>query len=109
VQMFFHAFMHENALNPLVFPSLKQFETEIVAMVANMLHGDGRVVGAVITLCAHTQAGLSNRCCLSTVSQSVCQSVSLSVCWSLFEARFSGTYFAVQAMKMATYSQSLAY
>ena len=47
VQMFFHAFMHENALNPLVFPSLKQFETEIVAMVANMLHGDGRVVGSV--------------------------------------------------------------
>jgi len=55
--------------------------------------------------CAHAQAGLSNRCCLSTVSQSV----SLSVCRSLFEARFSGTYFAVQAMKMATYSQSLAY
>ena len=47
VQMFFHSFMHENALNPLVFPSLKQFETEIVAMVANMLHGDGRVVGSV--------------------------------------------------------------
>lgn len=47
VQMFFHAFMHENALNPLVFPGLKQFETEVVAMVANMLHGDERVVGSM--------------------------------------------------------------
>lgn len=47
VQMFFHAFLHENALNPMVFPSLKQFETEIVAMVASMLHGDGGVVGGV--------------------------------------------------------------
>ena len=47
IQMFFHAFMHENALNPMVFPSLKQFETEVVAMVANMLHGDGDVVGSV--------------------------------------------------------------
>lgn len=47
VQLFFHAFMHENALNPLVFPGLKQFETEVVAMVANMLHGDERVVGSM--------------------------------------------------------------
>ena len=47
VQQFFHAFMHENALNPLVFPSLKQFETEVVAMVANMLHGDEKVVGSM--------------------------------------------------------------
>jgi len=30
VQMFFHAFMHKNALNPLVFPSLKQFETGLL-------------------------------------------------------------------------------
>lgn len=47
VHMYFHAFMHENALNPLVFPSLRQFEVETVAMVANMLHGDGRCVGTV--------------------------------------------------------------
>ena len=47
VQIYFHAFMHENALNPLVFPSLRQFEVETVAMVANMLHGDGRCVGTV--------------------------------------------------------------
>ena len=47
VRMFYRAFMHENALNPLVFPSLRRFETEIVAMVAHMLHGDGGVVGNV--------------------------------------------------------------
>lgn len=47
VKMFFHAFMHENALSPMVFPSLCRFETEIVAMVADMLHGDGAVVGSV--------------------------------------------------------------
>ncbi len=47
VQMFFHAFMHDNALNPMVFPSLRQFEVETVAMVANMLNGDGGVVGSV--------------------------------------------------------------
>ena len=47
VKMFFHAFMHENALNPLVFPSLRQFEVETVAMVANMLNGDGNCVGSV--------------------------------------------------------------
>ena len=47
VKMFFHAFMHENALNPLVFPSLRQFEVETVAMVANMLHGDGDCVGSI--------------------------------------------------------------
>ena len=47
VDMFLHAFMHENALNPLVFPSLRQFEVETVAMVANMLHGDSQCVGSI--------------------------------------------------------------
>jgi sphinganine-1-phosphate aldolase len=47
VDMFLHAFMHENALNPLVFPSLRQFEVETVAMVADMLHGDSQCVGSV--------------------------------------------------------------
>ena len=45
--MFFHSFMHENALNPLVFPSLRQFEVELVAMTAWMLHGEDGVVGNV--------------------------------------------------------------
>ena len=47
VDMFLHAFMHENALNPLVFPSLRQFEVETVSMVANMLHGDSQCVGSI--------------------------------------------------------------
>lgn len=47
VQMFFHAFMHENALNPMVFPGLKCFETEIVSMVGHMLHAGIGVVGGV--------------------------------------------------------------
>ena len=47
VDMFYKAFLHENALNPLVFPSLRRFETEIVAMVADMLHGDRQCVGSV--------------------------------------------------------------
>lgn len=47
VDMFHKAFLHENALNPLVFPSLRKFETEIVAMVADMLHGDRQCVGSV--------------------------------------------------------------
>ena len=47
VNMFLHAFMHENALNPLVFPSLRQFEVETIAMVANMLHSDSQCVGSI--------------------------------------------------------------
>ena len=45
--MYYHSFMHENALNPMVFPSLCRFEVETVAMAAHMLHGDGAVVGSV--------------------------------------------------------------
>ena len=47
VKMFFHAFMHENALNPMVFPGLKRFETEIVSMVGHMLHASAGAVGGV--------------------------------------------------------------
>jgi sphinganine-1-phosphate aldolase len=47
VKEFFNAFLHENALNPMVFPSLLKFETEVVAMTANMLHGDSKVVGSL--------------------------------------------------------------
>ena len=45
--MFSHAFIHENALSPLLFPSLRQFEVEIVAMTAWMLNGSAGVVGGV--------------------------------------------------------------
>lgn len=47
VQMFYKAFLHENALNPLIFPSLRTFEVETVSMVADMLHGDASCVGSV--------------------------------------------------------------
>ena len=47
VRMFYHAFLHENALNPMVCPSLARFETETVAMAAGMWHGNERVVGSV--------------------------------------------------------------
>ena len=45
--VFFYAFMHENALNPLVFPSLRQFEVEVVAMTAWMLNGSDGIVGNI--------------------------------------------------------------
>lgn len=35
-------FLHENALNPFAFPSLLRMEQEIVAMAADLLHGDPR-------------------------------------------------------------------
>ncbi|XP_006825455.1 sphingosine-1-phosphate lyase-like [Saccoglossus kowalevskii] len=47
VKEFHHAFMHENALNPMMFPSLRRFETEIVSMCADMLNGDEKVVGSL--------------------------------------------------------------
>lgn len=47
VQMFHTAFLHKNALNALVFPSLRKFETETVAMVADMLHGSADCVGNI--------------------------------------------------------------
>jgi sphinganine-1-phosphate aldolase len=38
-------FFSENALNPTAFPSLRRFETEVVMMAADLLGGDGEVVG----------------------------------------------------------------
>jgi len=35
-------FLHENALNPFAFPSLLRMEQEIVAMAADLFHGDAR-------------------------------------------------------------------
>jgi sphinganine-1-phosphate aldolase len=39
-------FAHLNRLNPTSFPSLRKFETEIVSMCADLLHGDVNVVGS---------------------------------------------------------------
>lgn len=38
-------FFFENGLNPSAFPSLRKFETEVVAMSAALVHGDAGVVG----------------------------------------------------------------
>jgi len=40
-------FFSENGLNPAAFPSLRKFETEIVAMAASLLGGDDHTVGTV--------------------------------------------------------------
>ncbi|KAL4218090.1 hypothetical protein ACF0H5_022826 [Mactra antiquata] len=45
VKEFFHGFMHENALNPMIYPALRLMETEVVSMTASMLHGNREVVG----------------------------------------------------------------
>lgn len=42
-------FFAENGLNPTAFPSLRRFETEVVAMVASLLGSDGSVVGNMTT------------------------------------------------------------
>jgi sphinganine-1-phosphate aldolase len=38
-------FFSENGLNPMAFPSLRRFETEVVAMTADLLGGDEGTVG----------------------------------------------------------------
>ena len=38
-------FFSENGLNPMAFPSLKRFEAEVVAMIADLLGGDGQTAG----------------------------------------------------------------
>ena len=47
VKEIFETFAHGNALNPLMFPSLKKYETEVISMTAGMLNGDAKVVGAM--------------------------------------------------------------
>ncbi|KAK2150178.1 hypothetical protein LSH36_419g01016 [Paralvinella palmiformis] len=47
IRLFYEAFMHENALNPLMFPNLRRFENEIISMTSEMMHGDHDVVGSL--------------------------------------------------------------
>lgn len=42
-------FLSENALNPAAFPSIKQMETEVVAMAAHLLGGDEHTCGSFTT------------------------------------------------------------
>lgn len=43
----YQAFSSANGLNPGAFKSLKRFESEIIEMVASLLHGDDQVCGVV--------------------------------------------------------------
>lgn len=45
VKEFHHGFLHENALNPMLFPSLRKMETEVVRMTASMLNGGDDALG----------------------------------------------------------------
>ncbi|PJH75761.1 MAG: aspartate aminotransferase family protein, partial [Anaerolineae bacterium CG_4_9_14_0_8_um_filter_58_9] len=45
----FTMFFAENGLNPTAFPSLRKFETEVVAMTAALLGGDQNVCGNITT------------------------------------------------------------
>ncbi len=40
-------YLYENALNPFRFPSLRQFEVDVVTMAAGLLHGDEQTGGAM--------------------------------------------------------------
>lgn len=44
-QQAYDLFFAENGLNPTAFPSLRKFETDVVAMVASLLSSDGTIVG----------------------------------------------------------------
>jgi glutamate/tyrosine decarboxylase-like PLP-dependent enzyme len=43
------SFLTENGLDPTVFPSMLRVETDVVRMMANLLHGDENVVGHLTT------------------------------------------------------------
>jgi glutamate/tyrosine decarboxylase-like PLP-dependent enzyme len=43
------SFLTENGLDPTVFPSMLKLETDVVRMIANLLHGDENVVGHLTT------------------------------------------------------------
>ena len=43
------SFLTENGLDPTVFPSMLKVETDVVRMLANLLHGDQNVVGHLTT------------------------------------------------------------
>lgn len=47
LQRAYTLFFAENGLNPAAFPSLRKFETEVVAMTASLLGGDENTVGTM--------------------------------------------------------------
>ncbi len=45
----YDAFFSSNALNPMAFPSLRRFETEVLAMACALLHGGPEAAGSMTT------------------------------------------------------------
>lgn len=43
----YNMFFTENALNPISFPSLKRFESEVVSMIGDLMHGDENITGSM--------------------------------------------------------------
>ncbi len=43
----YYLFFHENGINPVAYQSLRKFETEVVSMTNDLLHGDEKVVGSL--------------------------------------------------------------
>lgn len=43
----YNRFFSENGLNPMTFPSLRRFEQEVLAMAADLFHGDDATAGAM--------------------------------------------------------------
>ncbi|MCK4745977.1 MAG: aspartate aminotransferase family protein, partial [Bacteroidales bacterium] len=46
---YLHAFMYDSTLNPSTFPSLRNFEKDIVSMAVELMHGNRNVAGNVTT------------------------------------------------------------
>jgi glutamate/tyrosine decarboxylase-like PLP-dependent enzyme len=46
---YLHEFLYESTLNPSTFPSLKDFERDIVQMATGLMHGNRQVTGNVTT------------------------------------------------------------
>ncbi|GAB4317379.1 MAG: aspartate aminotransferase family protein [Promethearchaeota archaeon] len=42
-------YFHENALNPMAFPALREYEAEVVSMAVDLFGGDRRCVGTMTT------------------------------------------------------------
>lgn len=47
IEACFVRYLHSNALNPLLFNSLRVIENEVVRMCANLFHGDENCVGNI--------------------------------------------------------------
>ncbi len=47
IEQIYHLYFHENALNPSLFPSISEFENEIISMVADLLHAGNEFAGNI--------------------------------------------------------------